>query len=122
MDEERMEPGIALGRLWTRKEAYLKARGEGVPARGLDEIDVMSRWGDIVDMRSGASLLDVCWRGYDLALPGSHAGAVVVRGEVGSVRQYSVTSFDGVAITYEQVAEGVCSATGSGLLALEMQS
>lgn len=71
----------AFYRCWTRKEAYLKARGTGL-ALGLDRFEVSLLPGVPAALRRhqddpGA---EVSWRLYEPHLPTGYAGAVAVAG------------------------------------------
>jgi 4'-phosphopantetheinyl transferase len=72
---------------WTRKEAYLKALGEGL-SRGLDTFSVAFDPSQPAALRSDG----VCptaphsWRIVDLPLPDGYAGAVVVSRTIDHVR------------------------------------
>jgi 4'-phosphopantetheinyl transferase len=63
-------------RAWTRKEAYLKARGEGI-AEGLPQISTSfgpEEVSEITDSRRSRS--NKSWRLYNLPLPTGYAGSL----------------------------------------------
>jgi len=74
----------AFFRIWTLKEAYLKALGVGL-SQDPSTVTV-----PLPDPRQGG--LSVCrgpWTFRELALPGGFRGAVVVRGPIASLREHS---------------------------------
>ena len=72
---------------WTRKEAYVKARGEGIPER-LSEFRVSVALAPQVILLSDS--LDPCatyhWRIYDLDIPPGCAAAVAAQGTTHWIR------------------------------------
>jgi 4'-phosphopantetheinyl transferase len=83
-DFEALDPADKLDafyRAWTRKEAYLKARGEGI-AEGLQRISVSfgeeKEAGAIRDTTSGSDTTP--WRLIALPLPTGYAGCLVCDG------------------------------------------
>jgi 4'-phosphopantetheinyl transferase len=63
---------------WTRKEAYLKARGVGMGMIPLRDLDVSLTRRTLEDVRSGASSR---WNLRSIQLTDSYIGAVVAEGE-----------------------------------------
>jgi 4'-phosphopantetheinyl transferase len=64
-------------RLWTRKEAFVKATGEGIWRR-LAELD-------LAGVEPGAIPAHAPWHLYDLALEADYVGALVVAGPLGEI-------------------------------------
>jgi 4'-phosphopantetheinyl transferase len=72
----RNEALIAFFRVWTRKEAYLKARGEGI-AEALQDISVSlgpEETSSITDKRDGAAAQR--WRLLSLPVPEKYMGSI----------------------------------------------
>jgi 4'-phosphopantetheinyl transferase len=70
------EAPAAFFRAWTRKEAYLKARGEGI-ADGLRQISVSlgpEETGSIKDTRDEAAART--WRWFTLPVPADYRGSL----------------------------------------------
>jgi len=61
-------------RLWTRKEAVLKADGRGL-AIGLEKIDVSDGPGELIRVSTGEQGL---WKVYDLDVAPGYSGALAV--------------------------------------------
>lgn len=72
----------AFYRCWTRKEAYLKATGEGL-AVGLDRFEVSLLPGEPAALRVHLDDPEAVqrWRIYEPSLPSGYHGAVAVEGE-----------------------------------------
>ena len=84
-------------RLWTRKEAVLKAVGYGLPG-GLDGFDVSDGPCDQIQLGGAADGGDErCWRIQDLELTGGFAGAVAAPAGDWSVVQLPVRYEDAVS-------------------------
>jgi 4'-phosphopantetheinyl transferase len=69
--------------IWTRKESYLKATGEGIGQ--ISEMDLPTAlpgalWGLSVPS------VDSCWRLYDLQIQSSYQAALVVEGPIPLIR------------------------------------
>ncbi len=71
-EQERVEFFL---RLWTRKEAVLKAVGLGL-SFGLDRVDVMLSQGNVVEIPAGSRRDGSRWRVQDLALEPGFLAAV----------------------------------------------
>ena len=74
----------AVRSLWSRKEAYLKATGEGIGV-GLQRVEVpleTGAWGRRWEPVAGA-----CWYLYDLDVPRPGLAAAVVAGPAGSAEE-----------------------------------
>ena len=72
---------VAFYACWTRKEAYVKARGEGL-ALPLDQFDVSVRPGEPAQLlRVGWDAAEACrWSLMSLAPAGGYAGCLAVEG------------------------------------------
>jgi len=84
--EERVE---AFFSCWTRKEAYIKALGEGLSVP-LDSFEVAfgsQRAAALVAVRSNPAELSR-WSMYDLKVPEGYKAAVVVEGTAHRIRQF----------------------------------
>ncbi len=83
-DERR----AAFFRLWTRKQAYLKARGEGL-RRSTCSLSVSSRAGDDDALRSDAADGEAGqgWRVGDIAAPAGYCAALAVAQRAWSVQR-----------------------------------
>jgi 4'-phosphopantetheinyl transferase len=71
----REEKQPTFYRVWTRKEAYLKARGEGI-ATGLRDISVSFKEGPITTVTDRRDASAATWRLHALPLPAGYAGCV----------------------------------------------
>jgi 4'-phosphopantetheinyl transferase len=70
------EKVAAFYRAWTRKEAYLKARGEGI-AEGLQEISVSMAPEEVLSIRDNRhASASGKWHLISLPLPGGYAGTL----------------------------------------------
>ncbi len=77
------EKKLAFYRAWTRKEAYLKATGEGLGG-GLEEVEVS------LLPEEPAQLINLDgWFLEDIQLEGDYFGAVAVDGEVKKINYFS---------------------------------
>jgi 4'-phosphopantetheinyl transferase len=90
------EKQLAFFRVWTRKEAYLKARGEGI-ATGLRDISVSfspeptSRLTDPREVSASA------WRVHTMPVPVDYAGAVACDDPTREVRYFAARVANGTA-------------------------
>jgi 4'-phosphopantetheinyl transferase len=88
-EDDRRE---AFFRAWTRKEAYIKARGEGL-SLGLDQIDVSPALGEptefvrLPDLSGGAE----GWSLHDLQPGPGYIGALAVEGRRLNVNRFHFT-------------------------------
>lgn len=64
---------------WTRKEAYIKARGEGVPSM-LDQFDVSLGPGEPAALLDGKGVDNFDWSMQSLSVAPGYAAALVVEG------------------------------------------
>jgi 4'-phosphopantetheinyl transferase len=69
------ERKAAFYRVWTRKEAYLKARGEGI-ATGLRDVSVSFTAEATASLTDGRDAGSTGWRLHALSLPEGYAGCV----------------------------------------------
>lgn len=88
------ERRAAFFRLWTRKEAYVKARGEGL-RRSTHSFSVSNRAGDDDALLSDATDSEAGqgWRVGDIVAPAGYCAALAV-----AQRAWSVQQFDGAAL------------------------
>ncbi len=86
-DDEQV--GLAFFRCWTRKEAYLKARGTGITVP-LDGFDVTLRSGDAPEIVETRYLPgdEELWRLLEVIPDPAYVGALVVPRRVETVRCY----------------------------------
>lgn len=83
---EAREP--AFFRIWSRKEAYIKATGEGVSA-GLDTFEVSSGPEDAVTLRvHGRPAEDARWRMRSLDVGSDYGAAICVEGDDAELQQW----------------------------------
>jgi 4'-phosphopantetheinyl transferase len=82
-DDERER---AFFRCWTRKEAYIKATGEGLSAP-LDQFAVAFRDGEAARLLNlqGNTEAALEWILYDIQLPDDYTGALAYRGQPRSI-------------------------------------
>jgi len=80
----------AFFRCWTRKEAYIKAIGEGL-SHPLDEFDVTFAPGEAAALLSVQRDPEAArrWSMFDLDVGEEYAAAVAVSGPVGTLRQWN---------------------------------
>ena len=83
------ERRAAFFRLWTRKEAYVKARGEGL-RRSTHSFSVSSRPGDDDALLSDATDSQAAqgWRVGDIAAPAGYCAALAVAQRVWPVQEF----------------------------------
>ena len=81
------EQGAAFFRCWTRKEAFVKARGEGL-ALPLDAFDVSLLPGEPPALLrlAGDAAAAAAWSMHSPPAPAGYAAAVVVDGALGRIR------------------------------------
>lgn len=86
------ERRAAFFRLWTRKEAYVKARGEGL-RRSTHSFSVSSRAGDDDALLSDATDSEAAqgWRVGDIAAPAGYCAALAVAQRVWPVQEFDAT-------------------------------
>ena len=74
---------LAFFRCWTRKEAFLKATGEGLRG-GLDSFDVSVGPGSATSVLAcdGSARRGGSWSMRDIEVPAGYVGTVVVRGDL----------------------------------------
>jgi 4'-phosphopantetheinyl transferase len=73
---------------WSRKEAYVKARGRGLSIP-LDSFDVSLAPGDQDALLADrAEQGDLCWRIFDLSPSAGFAGALAVEGRYAAISRY----------------------------------
>lgn len=78
--------GRVFFQIWTRKEAWLKARGEGITV-ALEQFDVLEQLRDAsVPDGHGETRTDAIWRFAEFECPGDYIGAVVVSGSLTALR------------------------------------
>ena len=88
---------VAFFRLWTRKEAWLKATGEGL-AGGLDRVEVSFLPGEsarFLDLPPGRETV-ADWSLHDLAVPDGFVAAVAVQSPDVPVLYSAFNASDGV--------------------------
>jgi len=76
----------AFFKVWTRKEAYLKATGEGLAALKRIEVNVGSDVALSFKSKEGDLIQDTAWTIKDLELGPEYVGAIAIEGHGVKVR------------------------------------
>jgi 4'-phosphopantetheinyl transferase len=90
-----IEQKQAFFRCWTRKEAYIKARGEGL-SLALNQFDVSllaEEKAALLEVRPDAQEVNR-WKMQDVAVKSNYAGALVAEGQDWNATQFRVTTKD----------------------------
>jgi 4'-phosphopantetheinyl transferase len=83
-------------RLWTRKEAVLKAAGVGI-LRGLDTVDVSQQPANLVRMRGASGeIAESCWLVRDMEVIDGFMGAVAAPAGDWSILQWPIRCEDAI--------------------------